>query len=58
VSRRAIGAGAVESGAPLRYTLLDVRDGYTGTAADVASLRMVGDSLWVTTTDGIVELDP
>ena len=48
----------MESGAPLRYTLLDVRDGYTGTAADVASLRMVGDSLWVTTTDGIVELDP
>ncbi len=49
---------AVESGAPLRYALLDARDGYTGTAADVASLRMVGDSLWVTTTDGIVELDP
>ena len=48
----------MESGAPLRYALLDVRDGYTGTAADVASLRMVGDSLWVTTTDGIVELDP
>jgi len=49
---------AVEYGAPLRYALLDARDGYTGTAAAVASLRMVGDSLWVTTTDGIVELDP
>lgn len=49
---------AVESGAPLRYALLDARDGYTGTAADVASLKMVGDRLWVTTTDGIVELDP
>jgi signal transduction histidine kinase/ligand-binding sensor domain-containing protein len=49
---------AVESGAPLRYVLMDARDGYTGTAADVASLRMVGGRLWVTTTDGVVELDP
>jgi ligand-binding sensor domain-containing protein len=49
---------AVDAGAPLRYALLDARDGYTGTAADVASLRMVNDRLWVTTTDGIVELDP
>jgi signal transduction histidine kinase/ligand-binding sensor domain-containing protein len=49
---------AVETGAPLRYTLMDTRDGYTGTAADVASLRMVNGRLWVTTTDGIVELDP
>lgn len=49
---------AVDSGAPLRYALLDARDGYTGTAAGVASLRMVGGRLWVTTTDGIVEADP
>lgn len=49
---------AVEAGAPLRYALMDVRDGYTGTAAGVASLRMVNGRLWVTTTDGIVELDP
>jgi len=49
---------AVASDAPLRYALLDVRDGYTGTAADVPSLRMVAGRLWVTTTDGIVELDP
>lgn len=49
---------AVDSGAPLRYELLDARDGYTGTAADVPSLRMVNGRLWVTTTDGIVELDP
>jgi len=48
----------VETDAPLRHTLLDARDGYTGTAADVASLRMVNGRLWVTTTDGIVELDP
>jgi signal transduction histidine kinase len=49
---------AVETGAPLRHTLMDVRDGYTGTAADVTSLRMVNGRLWVTTTDGIVEVDP
>jgi signal transduction histidine kinase len=49
---------AVETGATLRYALMDVRDGYTGTAADVASLRMVDGKLWVTTTDGIVEVDP
>ncbi len=49
---------AVETGEPLRYVLLDARDGYTGTAAGVASLRMVNGRLWVTTTDGIVELDP
>lgn len=49
---------AVDSGAPLRYALLDARDGYSGTAAGVASLRLVGERLWVTTTDGIVELDP
>jgi signal transduction histidine kinase/ligand-binding sensor domain-containing protein len=49
---------AVEKGAPLRYALLDVRDGYTGSAADVPSLRMVNGRLWVTTTDGIVEVDP
>jgi len=48
---------AVETGAPLRYALMDVRDGYTGTAADVPSLRMVNGQLWVTTTDGIVEAD-
>lgn len=49
---------AVQSGAPLRHVLFDARDGYTGSAADVASLRMVDGRLWVTTTDGIVELDP
>ena len=49
---------SVETGALLRYALMDVRDGYTGTAADVASLRMVNGLLWVTTTDGIVEIDP
>jgi len=49
---------AVQAGAPLHPTLLDVRDGYTGAAADVASLRMVKDRLWVTTTDGIIEVDP
>lgn len=49
---------SVDFGAPLRYALLDARDGYTGTAADVASLRMVNGRLWVTTTDGIVELAP
>jgi ligand-binding sensor domain-containing protein len=49
---------AVDDGAPLRFELLDARDGYTGTAADVPSLRMVDGRLWVTTTDGIVELDP
>lgn len=49
---------AVEAGAPLRYVLFDARDGYTGTAAGVASLKMVNGRLWVTTTDGIVELDP
>lgn len=49
---------AVDGGAPLRYELLDARDGYTGTAADVPSLRMVDGRLWVTTTDGIVEVDP
>lgn len=49
---------SVESGAPLRYVLLDARDGYTGVAAGVASLRMVAGRLWVTTTDGIIELDP
>jgi signal transduction histidine kinase/ligand-binding sensor domain-containing protein len=48
---------AVDLGAPLRYELLDARDGYTGSAADVPSLRMVNGRLWVTTTDGIVELD-
>lgn len=49
---------AVETGAPLRYVLMGVRDGYTGTAAGVVSLRMVNGRLWVTTTDGIVEVDP
>ncbi|WP_379755157.1 triple tyrosine motif-containing protein [Massilia suwonensis] len=49
---------AVDSGAPLRYVLLDARDGYSGSAARVASLRMVNGRLWVTTTDGIFELDP
>jgi ligand-binding sensor domain-containing protein len=49
---------AVETGAPLRYALMGVRDGYTGTAAGVVSLRMVNGQLWVTTTDGIVEVDP
>ncbi|MCS0628813.1 histidine kinase [Telluria mixta] len=49
---------AVETGAPLRYALMGVRDGYTGTAANVPSLRMVNDRLWVTTTDGIVEVAP
>ena len=49
---------AVETGAPLRYVLMGARDGYTGTAADVPSLRMVHGQLWVTTTDGIVEVDP
>jgi len=49
---------SVDTGAPLRYVLLDARDGYTGTAAGVASLRKVGGRLWVMTTDGIVELDP
>jgi signal transduction histidine kinase/ligand-binding sensor domain-containing protein len=49
---------AVTTGAPLRYALMDLRDGYTGTAADVTSLRMVNGRLWVTTTDGIVEVDP
>jgi signal transduction histidine kinase len=49
---------AVETGATLRHALMDGRDGYTGTAADVASLRMVDGNLWVTTTDGIVEVDP
>jgi hypothetical protein len=55
-----MGAGrrAVESAAPLRYALLDARDGYTGTASDVASLRMVSERLWVTTADGILGLDP
>jgi len=48
---------AVETGAPLRYALMGVRDGYTGTAAGVVSLRMVHGQLWVTTTDGIVEVD-
>lgn len=48
---------AVETGAPLRYVLMGVRDGYTGTAAGVVSLRMVNGRLWVTTTDGIVEVD-
>lgn len=48
---------AVETGAPLRYALMGVRDGYTGTAAGVVSLRMVNGRLWVTTTDGIVEAD-
>ena len=48
---------AVETGAPLRYVLMGVRDGYTGTAAGVVSLRMVNGKLWVTTTDGIVEVD-
>jgi signal transduction histidine kinase len=47
----------VETGAPLRYVLMGVRDGYTGTAAGVVSLRMVNGRLWVTTTDGIVEVD-
>ena len=49
---------AVDDGAPLRYQLLDARDGYTGSAAGVASLTMVDGRLWVTTTDGIVEADP
>jgi hypothetical protein len=49
---------AVERGAPLRHVLMDGRDGYTGTAAEVPSLRMVNGRLWVTTTDGVVELDP
>jgi len=48
---------AVDTGAPLRYELLDTRDGYSGTAAGVPSLRMVNGRLWATTTDGIVELD-
>jgi signal transduction histidine kinase/ligand-binding sensor domain-containing protein len=48
---------AVDTGAPLRYALMGVRDGYTGTAANVPSLRMVNGQLWVTTTDGIVEAD-
>ncbi|PQO95180.1 hypothetical protein C5614_17975 [Massilia phosphatilytica] len=48
---------AVETGAPLRYVLMGVRDGYTGTAANVPSLRIVNGQLWVTTTDGIVEAD-
>lgn len=48
---------AVQTGELLRHVLLDARDGYTGTAAGVASLRMVNDRLWATTTDGIVEID-
>jgi signal transduction histidine kinase len=48
---------AVETGAPLRYALMGVRDGYTGAAANVPSLRMVNGRLWVTTTDGVVEAD-
>jgi ligand-binding sensor domain-containing protein len=48
---------AVETGAPLRYALMGVREGYSGTAAGVVSLRMVNGRLWVTTTDGIVEAD-
>ncbi len=49
---------AVDTGAPLRYTLLDARDGYSGTAASVPSLKLVNGQLWVATTDGILAFDP
>jgi signal transduction histidine kinase/ligand-binding sensor domain-containing protein len=49
---------SLESGVPLRATLLDSLDGYVGTAASQPSLTMVGNRIWVATSGGIFEIDP
>ncbi|WP_173346220.1 sensor histidine kinase [Pseudoduganella dura] len=49
---------SIESGAPLRITLIDALDGYPGTAAYQPSLTMVGNRLWISTSAGVVEIDP
>ncbi|MBB3220541.1 sensor histidine kinase [Pseudoduganella umbonata] len=49
---------SVESGALLRFTLLDALDGYPGSAAHQPSMTMVGKHLWVAASGGIVEIDP
>ncbi len=49
---------SLEHGAPLRATLLDMLDGYPGSAATAPSLTIVGNRLWAAASGGMVEIDP